>query len=90
MSGRRVIPQDVACAQVEDGAVLLHMGTKRYFSLNETGAEIWRLIEQDVPIDDVPQQLSERFDVTPDQARAAVAELVDDLVAAELLEVVRS
>ena len=90
MTDRGAIPHDVACAQVEDGAVLLHMGTKRYFSLNETGAEIWRLIEEDVSLDDIPRRLSERFDVAPDEARRAVAELIAELIAAELLEVVHS
>lgn len=87
MSVRCTIPTDVACARVDDGAVLLHMGTKRYFSLNETGAEVWRLLEEGVPVDDIPQRLSERFDVTADEARDAVAGLVDALVADQLLEV---
>jgi hypothetical protein len=87
LTGRCAIPHDVACAQVDDGAVLLHMGTKRYFSLNETGAEVWRLLEGDVSIDDIPQRLSERFDVAAAEARIAVAELIAALVAEELLEV---
>jgi hypothetical protein len=37
---RYVISPDTACAVVEDGAVLLHMRTKRYYSLNETGARL--------------------------------------------------
>ena len=26
-------------------AVLLHLGTKRYYTLNETGARIWELLQ---------------------------------------------
>ena len=89
MSGRCTIPHEVACAAVEDGAVLLHMGTKRYFSLNETGAEVWRLLEEGVPVDEIPQRLSERFDVAADDARAAVTALIDALIADQLLEVDR-
>lgn len=86
MTVRCAIPHDVACAKVEDGAVLLHMGTKRYFSLNETGAEVWRLLEDGAEPDAIPQQLSERFDVTADEARRAVSELIAALVAEQLLE----
>ena len=86
MSARCTIPGDVACAKVDDGAVLLHMGTKRYFSLNETGAEVWRLLEEGIAIDDIPQRLSERFDVTADDARSAVDELINALAAEQLLE----
>jgi hypothetical protein len=73
---RYAIPADVACASVEDGAVVLHMGTKRYFSLNETGAAIWRLLEEDVPLDHVPRRLSERYEVELEDARLAVDSLL--------------
>ena len=83
---RYTIPPDVACATVEDGAVVLHMGTKRYFSLNETGAAIWHLLEEAVPLDEIPARISERYDVTLDAARLAVEELVATLEASNLLE----
>ena len=79
------IPGDVACAAVEDGAVVLHMGTKQYFSLNETGAAIWRLLEDDVPLADVPRRLSEGYDVAVDEARAAVDALIAMLREKDLL-----
>lgn len=87
MSGRCTIPHDVACANVEDGAVILHMGTKRYFSLNETGAEIWRLLEEEVPLSEIPPRLSEAFDVGIEEARVAVSELVAELLEKDLLSV---
>lgn len=87
MISRCTIPHDVACASVEDGAVILHMGTKRYFSLNETGAEIWRLLEEDIAVGEIPVRLSESYDVPIDEARAAVAELVAVLVEKKLLTV---
>jgi hypothetical protein len=83
---RYVIPADVACATVEDGAVVLHMGTKRYFSLNETGATIWRLLEEGIALDEIPDRLIERYEVSLDAARRAVGELVTALAASTLLE----
>lgn len=87
MTGRCTIPHDVACANVEDGAVLLHMGTKRYFSLNETAAEIWRLLEEGVSIAEIPVRLAGAFDVGINDARAAVSELVAVLREKDLLTV---
>jgi hypothetical protein len=81
------IPPDVACAPVEDGAVLLHMGTKRYFSLNVTGAEIWRMLEHDVPVADIPAQLSAGYDVPIDDAHVAVVELIAALAEQDLLTI---
>lgn len=87
MITRCSIPADVACASVEDGTVLLHMGTKRYFSLNDTGAEIWRMIEQDVPVADIPAQLTAIYDVPLADAHVAVGELVVALAEQGLLTV---
>ena len=70
------IPAEVACASVEDGAVVLHMGTKRYFSLNETGAVIWGMLEADVSLADIPRRLSEGYDVGVDEARIEVDGLI--------------
>ena len=76
MMTRCSIPTDVACASVEDGTVLLHMGTKRYFSLNDTGAEIWRMLEQQVPVTEIPARLTATYDVPLAEAHLAVAELL--------------
>ena len=43
-----LVSPHAASATVDGGAVLLHMETKRYYSLNETGALIWRLLQQRV------------------------------------------
>lgn len=84
---RCTIPADVACASVEDGTVLLHMGTKRYFSLNDTGAEIWRMLEQDVPVDEIPARLTATYDVPLAEAHVAVVELIATLAEHGLLTI---
>lgn len=82
---RYAIPADVACATVEDGAVVLHMGTKRYYSLNATGAAIWRLLETDVPLAEIPARLNESYDVAADEARDALDALLAALAEKSLL-----
>ena len=82
---RYVISPDTACAVVEDGAVLLHMRTRRYYSLNETGATIWQLLTDHVPIDEIAGRLAEQYDVEHTAAGEAVARLLGDLVDESLL-----
>ena len=84
---RYVISADAACALVEDGAVLLHMGTKRYYSLNETGAAIWHLLENEVPVSEMGARLVEEYDVDPRAADEAVADLLAELAAEALISV---
>jgi hypothetical protein len=82
---RYAVSPDAACAPVEDGAVVLHMRTKRYYSLNETGAMIWRLLEDEAAIDDVVARVIELYDVDGAEARRTVAVLLDELAAEALI-----
>jgi hypothetical protein len=82
---RYAISPDAACAVVEDGAVVLNLRTKRYYSLNETGAAIWELLEAGTSPDAIPARLTERFAVDDAVAATAVARLLDDLTAEALI-----
>jgi hypothetical protein len=42
---RYAISPDAAFATLEDGAVILNLRTKRYYSLNETGSALWGMME---------------------------------------------
>jgi PqqD family protein of HPr-rel-A system len=71
---------DAIAARFEDEAVLLHLGTKRYFRLNETAAEVWAALEAGVgDARGLTDWLCERFDVTPEEAGAEVARLLAEL-----------
>ena len=80
-----MLSPDAACAVVEDGAVVLHMGTRRYYSLNETGATIWRMLEDGVALTDIATRLAELYDIDVAIARAAQARLLAELAAEELV-----
>jgi coenzyme PQQ synthesis protein D (PqqD) len=82
---RYAVSPDAACAPVEDGAVVLNMRTKRYYSLNETGAMIWRLLEDEMAVEDVVARVVERYDVDEVEARRAVAVLLDELAVEALI-----
>jgi hypothetical protein len=84
MTSYRLSP-DAACAVVEDGAVVLHMRTKRYFSLNETGAAIWRMLEDDLPLPDIPSRLVVLYEVDAETAEGATTGLLEELASEELI-----
>jgi hypothetical protein len=70
------IPEDVLTAHLAGEAVLLHLGTKRYYRLNETGAAIWRELEARAGRDRIVSALCERFDVAKGDADASVDALL--------------
>jgi hypothetical protein len=82
---RYAISPDAAFAAVEDGAVVLHMGTKRYYSLNETGTFVWRRLEDGIEDTDIAAQMVEEYDVGIDVAKRAVAGLLAELVKESLI-----
>lgn len=82
---RYAISPDAACAAVEDGTVVLNMRTKRYYSLNETGAVIWQMLEGDAAIPAVVARLVSSYDVDEATAAGTVARLLDELTAEALI-----
>lgn len=73
-------------AAVPGGGVVLHTGTKRYFSLNETGARIWALVESTGDAGATADALAGEYDIAAAEAAAAVEDLLARLVDAGLLE----
>ena len=82
---RYVASVDVAGAALEGGTVVLHMGTKRYYSLNESGAIVWQLAERQTTEEEATTRLLEVYHVSAADARAAVSELLSELVAEGLV-----
>ena len=76
---RYVVSPDAASAVLEDGAVVLNMRTKRYYSLNETGATIWRLLEEDVHAEEIAVRLAELYEVDRTTANEAITRLLGEL-----------
>ena len=87
---RYTISPDAAFAAVEDGAVVLHMGTKRYYSLNETGTFVWRRLEDGLEEADIAAQMVGEYDVGSDEAEIAVAGLLGELVEENLICIAES
>jgi len=77
---------DVLVTAMPDGeAILLHLRTSQYFSLNESGALIWKLMESSASPAQMSQALFDLFDVTPEAARETVLELMRDLQTHQLI-----
>jgi hypothetical protein len=84
------ISPDAAFAAVEDGAVVLHMRTKRYYSVNETGTFVWRRLEDGMARAVIVTQLVDEYDVGTAEAEMTVAHLLDELVQERLICVAES
>ena len=60
-------------------AVLLHLDTKRYYTLNETGTHIWELLQQGRSAQDIIQALQNGYALTDEDAMPALLDFVEEL-----------
>ncbi|MFT3722198.1 MAG: PqqD family protein [Hyphomonadaceae bacterium] len=83
-----VASDSVAMSEVDGGAALLDLERNVYFSLNRTGAVVWKAIEQPSSLDDVCAAVAANFVVSVEKCRPDVAKLIDKLIGARLARVV--
>jgi hypothetical protein len=77
---------DVSLAETDDGAVLLHQRTGRYWQLNPTGVLVLRSLLGGGTREEAAGALVAGHRADPGDARRDVSSLVDQLRAARLLE----
>ena len=86
MSQRFKRHPELRLADVEGDGVVLHLGTRRYFSVSESGLVILQALESPQSVADLVRRLMEHYEVTAEQAEASVHEFLDTCRAAELLD----
>ena len=86
MSQRFKRHPELRLADVEGDGVVLHLGTRRYFSVSESGLVILRALESPQSVADLVRRLMEHYEVTAEQAEASVNEFLDTCRTAELLD----
>ncbi len=80
----RAIPEALV-ATLSDGAVLLNLQTKRYFSLNETGTRIWELVQQAAEEESIVATMVREYLVDEATASTEVRRILDELIEAQLI-----
>jgi len=76
---------DALAATLSDGAVLLNLRTKRYFSLNETGTRVWELLLEGRTEEEIVRTMTEDYDVAEDAAQRETAAVIAALRENELI-----
>ena len=70
---------EVVVTELEEGAVLLNMESRLYYSLNNSALEIWRLLEAPAEPADVARRLAAQVDIDEAQAIETVSAFLKDL-----------
>jgi hypothetical protein len=72
---------------LEDETIFLHLQNEHYFSLDETGRDIWQALVEHHNIRAAIDTLVTKYEVNREQLTQDVLRLAADLVANELAEV---
>jgi uncharacterized membrane-anchored protein YhcB (DUF1043 family) len=76
----------VVSTEVEDALVILHLDTKRYFTLNSTGAAIWHHLTQGKAEAEIVAALAAEYDADEAHLADSTRRLLAQLEAAALIE----
>jgi len=69
----------------DDKGLLLHLQSKRYFTLNETGLRIWQSIEDGLSAEETALLLSQEFEIDACSAETKFHSFAHELLNAGLL-----
>lgn len=80
------LKQGVEWQPVDDEVVVLDLNASVYLAVNDTGAVLWPLVAEGTTEHQLVEELTSRFPVDEDDARADVAAFVDQLRSLTLVE----
>lgn len=75
----------VASEMIDGEVVAINLETGNYFSLQNTAAEIWKLIEDRRGAEELITAIAHRYGQAEPAARAAIAPFIDELLREQLI-----
>jgi hypothetical protein len=79
---------EVRLTRLDEEGVALHLGERRYFTLNDAGASLLDALALPRTVEEMTHLLVAEFDVTSDVAAKSVVAFVADCASKGLVEVV--
>ncbi len=88
MKSSTLVPvNDLVFTDFESGeAILVDLNTTKYYELNETGALIWRGLENGSTLEDIVSEIQTVYDVSSEHALESVERLLLSLESNKLVE----
>jgi len=76
---------DLRLTAVDDEGVVLHLGSLRYFTVNETGLTILKALTEPRTIPELVKSITDEYDVSDELAERTTLEFINRCVDARLL-----
>ncbi len=82
-----VVSQDQVSCDLSEEAAILNLKSGVYFGLNTVGASLWKLIQEPRMIKEIRDALVDEYDVEPNRCEKDILELLQELSAHGLIEI---
>ena len=82
-----VAAPDQVSSELAGESVILNVKTGLYYGLNQVGASIWEKIQSPRTFQEICNAITEEYDVTPECCATDVQELLQEMIAANLIEI---
>lgn len=70
---------------IDGDAIMINLDNGNYYSMNESGAFLWSLLQQGAPLPQMVRLLAERFALTEAQSEEQAKAFIDHLMREELV-----
>ncbi len=85
-SARFCVNQPAVIGEViDDEAIIVNLDSGAYYSLRDSGAAIWCLIEQGADMSQITARMSQQYSATAEVVEAAVGDLLAELKKEQLI-----
>ena len=79
---------EVFANEIDGEAVMMNIQTGKYYGLDEIGSRIWELLEHKIQVKEIIEQLQKEYDVSEQQCKRDVLNLLNELKTNQLIEVI--
>ncbi|MEZ4771140.1 MAG: PqqD family protein [Caldilineales bacterium] len=79
-------PSKIISRTVDDEALIIHLTSGSYYSLNAVGTRVWESIDGTRTVGDTVKIIQEEYDADPDQIETEVMSLLADMVEEGLIQ----
>lgn len=75
---------DLVQSEVDEEITMMHVESGKYYGITKVGADIWRMLDTPVCIDEVCNRLTARYKIDRGRCQEEVLAFVERLIAEEL------
>lgn len=78
--------EEVVACELDEGRALLDLRAGKYFKLNKSAGLIWDCLTTGATIEELMAEFEKRYDVEESQCRKDITAILNNFIAADLLQ----